>query len=179
MKKKKSISSYLEPGKQYGKLNEILALQRQNDIITMLLEGKDTKTIMVPYLTKKYHITPGTANFFISQGRKIIKKRLLHETNALVSLHIDRYEKIYAGLYEIGAYGTSMNALKAKEKLMGFHKEGFHMKITQGEISSLTLGSSEDDYDPSKLQPQKQQRLLFLISKMKKDGLDKDRKVIQ
>ncbi len=146
----------------------------------MLLEGKNVKADIIPYITKKYKLTVGTCNGYITQARKIIKKRLQHEVNALVSLHIERYEIIYEGLYKVGAFGIAMNALKAKEKLMGFHKEGFHMKITQGEISSFNIQSNaEGEYDPSKLEPEKRDRLSLLISKIKKDGLDKNRKSIQ
>lgn len=170
---------HLNPNGQQKKLNAILTLQRQNDIIAMLLEGKDVKTEITPYIKNKYRLKAGTVHGYISEARQIIKKRLQNETNALVSLHMERYEKIYKGLYEVGAFGIAMNALKSKEKLLQFHKEGFHMKITQGEVSAFMIENIESEYDPSKLEPQKRDRLSFLISKSKKDGLGKDRKAIQ
>ncbi len=154
------------------RLNKILLLQRENDIISMLLEGKETKDIR-SYLLNKYEITQGTANFLITAASSKIKKRENWEVDNLVAIHIERYDIIYNMLYDLGAYGNATNALKAKEKLMGFHREGFHMKVTQGEIQQLSLKHVANEYDLTKLPVEKQTRIEELFNKVKrKNGKD-------
>lgn len=166
-----SVKRY-SAGIPFKRANSIIALQRQNDIIAMLLDGKDSKEIS-KHLISRYSLTQGTANFYIDEARGIIKKRRKHETNSLVSLHLHRYEFLYKCLREIGAEHIAMKVLAAKEKLMGFHREGFHMKVTQGEITSVQLQSVDSDYDVKKLSPEKSERLTVLLNKAKGNGSGK------
>jgi hypothetical protein len=148
------------------RVNRILKLQRENDIITLLLEGKQEKEIAA-YIVNKYRLRYSTVSRLISEGRAMIRERMNFEMNTLLSLHIARYERIYQGLYEMGAYGIAMGALKAKEKLMQFHREGFHMRVTNGEVSQLSIRHVANEYDYMKLEEGKRKRMEELIKKVR------------
>jgi len=165
---KKLQHKQFEPEQEQSRLNKILALQKENDVISLLLEGKEQEEI-IKYVINKYRIQHNTAKSFISHCRAIIRGRKDFEVNNLVSLHVERYEKIYAGLYEIKAYGIAMSALRAKEKLLGFHKEGFHMRVSKGEISTVQLQTVNSEYDVMKLNKEKRDRLSELLQKAKKE----------
>jgi len=156
----------LQPEREL-RLNTILSLQRQNDIISMMLNGKEPSEIR-HYLCTKYKHTPNTANFYMKEARAVIKDRKNLEVNDLISLHISRYEKIYEKLYELNASSMAMRALKAKEKLMGFHKEGFHMRVNKGELTTISLQTVDSEYDVLKLPEEKRLRLDQLLKHAKR-----------
>ena len=145
-------------------MNRILKLQRENDIIMLLLEGKDDKETAL-YIATKYHLQYKHVANIMSECRAMIRERMNFELNTLLSLHIARYERIYEGLYTMGAYAIAMNALKAKEKLMQFHREGFHLKVTQGVVSQVSIHHVLNEYDYMKLEEPKRKRLEELIKK--------------
>lgn len=147
----------------------IQTIQRQNDIITLLLEGKDTQKEILPYICKKYGITSKTGNFYIQDAKNIIKARKNSEVQTLLSIHIQRYEQIYKELYDIRAFGIALSVLKAKEKLLGFHKEGFHMRVSSGQLTTVSLVSVENEYDLNKLSNDQRERLSQLIMKAKRE----------
>jgi hypothetical protein len=168
----KSFQKSLSPNPQ-KQLNKILALQKQNDMIAMLLDGKSTKEIS-DYIVHKYRTTPLYAANQISEARRIIKERKGFEAKELVLLHIARYEYIYNKLVEMKANGMAMKALQQKEKLMGFHKDGFHMRISKGQITSYQNSSVSAQYDPiRKLTPEKMARFEELMNKCRRDGTRK------
>lgn len=164
---KKFNQPFLRPEHQQRKLNKILTIQRDNDIINMLLDGLSTKEI-AKYLYGKYGMKYPTAVTTISQCRREVKNRREFELNNVISIHIHRYEYIYHKLIEIGAEGIAMNALKAKEKLLGFHREGFHMKVTQGEVQQLYQTHVNNEYDLKKLDEKKRTRFEQLILKARR-----------
>lgn len=167
MAKKKVISKKeVEEEKGQTRLNKLLVLQRQNDIVSMLLEGKDKKDIRT-YIVNKYRVQPASCNVYMTEATNLIKERSNYEVNNLISLHVQRYEEIYAGLYEINAYGMAIQSLKAKEKLLGFHKEGFHMRVNQGTLSSIQLQSVNSEYDVMKLSREKRDRMAILLNAAK------------
>lgn len=170
--KAKEVQKETKIDEQLSRLRSILVLQRENDIISMLLEGKETKEI-ANYICPKYRITPASAGTYIKDARNLIKERKSYEVDILISLHIHRYEKIYQLLYELGAYSIAMNALRAKEKLLSFHKEGFHMRITNGEMSTVSLQTVDSEYDLMKLTQDKRERMSVLLQKAKREKGDK------
>jgi hypothetical protein len=161
---KKFHQQRFDPDNEHSVVTKIMSLQRRNDIIAMLLEGKESKEIR-HYISSKYKVTPGSANIFISQARKEIKKRKNFEIGNLISMHIHRYEKIYKELFSLRAQIAAIDALRAKEKLMGFHKEGFHMKVTNSEIQSVHLQTVDSEYDLGELNSKQSKRLNQLLSK--------------
>jgi hypothetical protein len=147
------------------RLSRIIALQRENDIIAMLLDGKETGEI-VNYISTKYRLTPKTVAMYMTNAREVIKSRKNYELGNLINTHIARYEDIYAKLYEMGAMAIAMKALVAKEKLFSFHKEGFHMRVTQGQISAVSMQQIGNEYDVMKLDKAKRTRMEELVTKM-------------
>lgn len=159
-------------------LNKVLALQRNNDIIAMLLDGKTTHEIAT-FIVTKYRIKRGTATTFITECRGEIKARRNFEVNNVISTNIDRYEWLYAKCMEIGNQSLAMSSLKHKEKLMQFHREGFHMRVSQGQIQQIQQTHIDDEYDKSKLSAVKQQRFLQLLQKAKRNEHSAATKLIQ
>lgn len=145
----------------------VLTLQRQNDIIAMLLEGKESEEIK-EYIATKYKLQPNSTKEYLREARNILKERKNFEVDNLVTLHLARYEWLYEKFYSLGSFGYAGKVLQAKEKLMGFHKEGFHMKVTQGEITALQLQQVNDEYDVMKLSEDKRKRLNVLLNKAKR-----------
>lgn len=158
--------------------NKIIIMQRTNDIISMLLEGRETKEI-IPYIASKYRLTPLTARKEINEARGEIKKRHAFQVDSLISIHILRYEYIYKELYSLGMYGDAASVLEAKEKLLGFHREGFHMKINHGHIQQVSLMNVSNEYNINKLEDKKRERFDYLLNKIKKDDAGGDAKAIQ
>jgi len=164
---KKIQQPYLRLDHEQRKLNKILTLQRDNDILAMLLDGRPTREIS-DLLQTKYGIKHSSATVFISQCRQEIKRKQEFELNNVISIHIHRYEEIYKQLMELGMEGLAMNALRAKEKMMGFHRQGFHMKVTQGQVQQVYTSKVTDEYDLKKLNPEDKQRLDQLLIKAKR-----------
>lgn len=146
-------------------VENLLALQKQNDIITLLLEGKEEPQI-TPYIVQKYKISKNHAVNCVSNARITIKERKLYEVPVMVPLHIQRYEEIYEKLYELNAHAVAMIALKAKEKLLNFHKDNFHMRVSSGEITQVGVQNIPAQYEIMKL-GDKRRRLQELMEKAK------------
>jgi hypothetical protein len=165
---------HLNPKQQQEQLNKILTLQRQNDIIAMLLDGKGTKEVC-EYIAHKYGVSPVTVqNVYISRAREAIRQRKNYEVKELIMIHLARYEDIYHKLVMMKAQGLAMRALQAKEKLLGFHKEGFHMRVSKGQITSYQTSSVSAQYDPiRKLSPEKLARFNELLTKCKREPKQK------
>lgn len=150
--------------REQDRANSIITLQRQNDIIALLLEGKESHEIK-KYIMEKYSCGHATSANYITQAKKIIAARKNFEVDNLLNIHIERYEHIYTKLYDLRAFMEATNTLKRKEKLLGFNKEGFHMKVTQGEISAITLQQVSDEFDVMKLPEDKRNKMSFLLNK--------------
>ncbi len=146
------------------RIEQIHGLQRVNDAIVLILEGKSSKEV-TNYLVRKYHISGWHALKSLTIAREKIKERKALEVDNLISLHIERYEYIYAKLYDMKMYINAQNALKAKEKLMGLHKEGFHMRVTNAEVTAVGLQQVVDEFNVMKLSDDNRKRLEELLTK--------------
>jgi hypothetical protein len=151
---------------QSNAIGRVLSYQRNNDIVKMLLAGRDKQDI-IDFISMKYHVTLQTADRYIKEAGEEIKSRKRYELADMIAIHVARCEYIYTKLYELGAWFDAGLALKHKEKLLGFHREGFQMKVTQGEIHQVQSGVVQDDYDIKKLKPEQQERFNQLIEKAK------------
>jgi hypothetical protein len=168
----KQFQKSLDPNQAQKQLNKILSLQRQNDIIAMLLDGKGTKEVL-DYICFKYGSAPKTVQSrYIPAARDAIRQRKNFEIKELILIHLARYEDIYNKLVGIKAQGLAMKALHAKEKLLGFHKDGFHMRVSKGQIVSYQTSSVSAQYDPiRKLTPEKLNRFNELMVKCKRESV--------
>lgn len=175
----KFLQHQLAPDHEQTRTSKIIALQRKNDIISMLLAGKPTLDICV-YLWDKYGVAKQIAQNYIVQANKELAKRKSLEVHDVINLHLDRYELIYEQLRKIKAAAAAMDVLRAKEKLLQFHREGFHMKVTQGEIQTISSGIVSKEWDlDKKLTDHDKERMVQLLLKAKKDGSGKDEETIR
>lgn len=150
--------------------NKVMVLQRQNDILNMLLDGKESKEIR-QYICDKYKVIPVVASQYLSQAKKEVKKYRDNQVDNILSLHIRRYEYIYSKLYDINAYSIAMNALQAKEKLLGMHKQDFRLKVNNIDATTIIGGPNSNDginYDLNRLGKKDRLRLELLLDKCKK-----------
>lgn len=81
----------------------------------------------------------------------------------IVSLHLANYERIYEYFKSINHAQGMNKALRAKEKLLGLLKEK-KLVINQ---NKTTIIEKTVEYDVSKLSPEKQKRLEYLLNKAK------------
>lgn len=175
----KFLQVHLDPTHEQERINTIVALQRSNDIMAMLLDGKPSLDICV-YLKDKYGIGKGSAHNYIVRANKELAKRKELEVHNVINVHLERYELIYAELKRIKAPAAAMDALKAKEKLLQFHREGFHMKVTQGEVQTISSSFVSKEWDiDKKLTDQDKSRMSELLAKAKKDGSGKDEEIVR
>lgn len=147
-------------------LTTMLSIQRHNDVVSLLIAGKEVRDIE-HYLNIKYGITD--TDPILIEARQTILKRKDYELENLLKIHVIRYEKIYADLFEMKAFYHASNAMKAKEKLMGFHKEGFSMKVTQNEMTALGMSHVDNEYNVMKLSENKRIRMTELLDKAKRE----------
>lgn len=150
--------------------NKVMVLQRQNDILNMLLDGKESKEIR-DYICDKYKVIPVVASQYLSQARKEVKKYRDHQVDNILSIHIKRYEHIYTKLYGIKAYSVAMNALQAKEKLLGMHKQDFRLKVNNIDATTVIGGPNANpgiDYDLNRLNKKDRLKMQLLLDKCKK-----------
>lgn len=145
--------------------NHLVIAQRTNDIIQMVLDGKSSKEI-TKIISDKFDIIPASAYNLIVAANKEIMSRKQYELDDLINSHVDRYEEIYAKLTEIKAFSIAMTALKQKEKLIGLHKNGTHMRVVGGNISSVSILGTRTYYDPKRLTEKQQERLEHLLGKV-------------
>lgn len=146
--------------------NFILHMQRENDAIHHILMGNGTMEA-TKFIMKKYFLSSAQAIKIVIAAREVIKSRKDYEVNNLISLHVSRYDAIYKILRDMGANSLAMDAMKSIEKLIGFHKEGFYMRVSNQEVQQLSLSEVTDEYDIERLCTTDRMRFSSLLSKAK------------
>jgi hypothetical protein len=146
--------------------NRIVTAQRLNDVISMILDGKDNNEI-ANFIVAKYGNTAKSARDIIADANQELTSRKQWELDDLLNAHVERYEYIYSKLIEIDAQLMAMNALKAKEKLIGLHRsDGTHFRVVGGAINSVSLVGTRTYFDPKRLDETQQARLEELLRKV-------------
>lgn len=157
-KKPKLKRFNLTPGQ-----NRLISAQRLNDVINMVLDGRPTEEV-IRWLCDKYGIKSNVArNEVIAANAEIMAMRQWH-AGEVVSTHVERYERMYGDLIELGARSFAMQALKQKEKLIGLLKTD-RTEIHVGAKGELSLGHNVN-YDTEKVDQEKRARLNELLAKM-------------
>jgi len=146
------------------RLFKVRSLQMQNDAIAMILDGIPTKQIAKDLCTK-YSITILPANAVIERAQRQITSRKDYEVDSIIELHLGRYEEIYAKFIELKSQFNAASVLKAKERLLQFHKHSTHMKVTNNNISQISIVDVKSDYDFDKVEPHNRQRFQELLDK--------------
>lgn len=143
-------------------LYKVRSLQMQNDAIAMILDGKED---VVKVISDKYNITLPNASNIVDKARRQITSRKDYEVDSIIELHLGRYEEIYAKLVEMRFHGIAATALKAKEKILQFHKNSTHMKVTNNTINQISVYDVKHDYDIDRLEPQQRDRFKELLDR--------------
>jgi len=79
---------------------------------------------------------------------------------------LNRYEELYAIFIQLDALKDAAVCLKAKEKLMQFHKQGTHLKVVNSIITQVTSREVDNIFDLAKLDAVEQDRLEQLVNKV-------------
>lgn len=145
--------------------NRILVAQRLNDVIGMLLDGRG-KNEIVTFVRDKYSLSDKAIEAVLIEAHKEINNRKQWELDDLITLHVDRYELIFSKLTELKADNVALDAMKAKEKLLGLHKQGSHVRVVGGQISTVDFVGNKTYYEPSRLSKEQQVRLEELLEKV-------------
>lgn len=147
------------------KLTEIVHLHIQNDIIAMLMDGKK-ETDVRKYLQTKYGISDLTAQLRFQEGISQLNRRKDWELDNIINLHLNRYEELYELLLVIDSVKDAAGCLRAKEKLLQFHKQNTHLKVINNIITQVTVRDQVDTFDVEKLNDEERDRLEFLTNKV-------------
>jgi len=137
--------------------------ERRQKILSDLLEGKSKKNILQE-VSESADITVHQVSKDLEAIENQIGKFRDSELLNILNLHLIRYEEIYLFYTnEMPDQSMAMQALNAKESLMGLHKPEMNMQVNNNEKVI-----EHQDYNVGKLAPQEQQRLEILLSKCKK-----------
>lgn len=101
----------------------------------------------------------------IKRALKAIKEETLTDIEKIIPLHIEMYEEIYQLADEMRVVGLKVEAMRAKEKLVGLHRETNSIEI-HNEVNVEI--ETEPQYDISKLTTQEQKRLEGLMKKIQR-----------
>lgn len=146
------------------RLFKVRSIKMENDAIAMILDGKGKEVVEI-LIADKYSISPKVAQETYRRAQDQISSRKDYEIDSIVELHLGRYEEIYSQFIELRSFSNAASVLKAKEKLLQFHKHSTHMKVTNNNISEISIVSTKSDYDTSKLTPEKKERFKLLLDK--------------
>lgn len=163
LKEERNIPQELQ--KSGSQINSIIAAQRLNDIIAMILDGRPREEI-TKWLIDKFQCGKSMIDNLIVDAHQEIFKQEQIELDDIITSHVERYEELYARLIELKAERIAMEALKSKEKLIQLHKNGTHMRIVSGQVSSVTTVGSKTYYDPKRLSQDQARRLDELLNKI-------------
>lgn len=137
--------------------------ERRKKILNDFLEGKSKKSI-IEEVSESSDITVHQVNKDFEAIENQIGKFRDSELLNILNLHLIRYEEIYLFYTnEMPNNTLAMQALNAKEGLMGLHKPEINMQVNNNERVI-----EHQDYNVGKLAPEEQQRLEILLSKCKK-----------
>ena len=133
--------------------------QRRTRCIELLLDGEKYSEIGI-ILAKEFDIKKTLGIAEIAKARTDILEWKNQNINEIIDTHIQRYEEMFVLCNESGLDLIAMRILKAKEKLIGFHKESRNIQINNNEMTFI-----DATHEPGKLPVKKQKRLNTLINK--------------
>lgn len=150
------------------KRNHLWGLQQVNDALALLLEGKPEREIRA-YLADKYRIGPQRVGDILARAREACADRVKLEARHLITLHLHRYEDLYAQLMDLKALAAALEVLKFKEQLLGFHKANFALRVTHGgHVQQVHQRHERPEYDVTRLANEERAELEVLLEKARK-----------
>lgn len=145
--------------KEYKSAVELRELD--SEIIEYLLTGYTFSQIVRVYKDEKGFDEGYTGNR-ITLCQQQLREAASVDTGLLVDLHIQFYEEAWQYFHEHDNQFGKNAALKAKERLLGLHKENNTVEINNRTNIEI---ETEEKYDLTKLTAQEQQILQSLIEK--------------
>lgn len=91
-----------------------------------------------------------------------------HDALTIISVHVGHYEKMYRYFNSIGHVKGMNAAMKAKERLLGLHRDANKVVINQTTTTTTTTVNEPPPYDFTKLNDKEKSRLDELLNKMKR-----------
>jgi hypothetical protein len=164
LEKKRIVERVDWPVPNLDKLQEARILHQQNDCIAMMLEGRKTDEIK-KFLAEKYNLDHQAILNRYNDSLIQLQRRKDWEVDNIINLHLNRYEELYAVFIQLDAIKDAAACLRAKEKLMQFHKQGTHLKVVNSIITQVTTREVENMFDLTRLDVVEQDRLESLVDK--------------
>jgi hypothetical protein len=165
LEKKRIVERVDWPVPNLDKLQEARILHQQNDCIAMMLEGRKMDEIKNS-LREKYNLDNTAILNRYNDAVSQLQRRKDWEVDNIINLHLNRYEELYAIFIQLDALKDAAACLRAKEKLMQFHKQGTHLKVVNSIITQVTSREVDNIFDLAKLDAVEQDRLEQLVNKV-------------
>jgi hypothetical protein len=110
----------------------------------------------------------------IKRAVKTIREETLTDIDKIIPHHIEMYEIIYQEAEGLRNVSTKLRAMKAKERLVGLHRETNSIEIHNTINAEIEVDAQ---YDLSKLDKKEQKRLELLMKKIEDVGTKEVRNV--
>ncbi len=148
--------------KYTDKLNPFQNLEITNAVIEMLLKGTKRSEILVMIdEISPVKLTDSEIIQIYESGIKFLEKNVEMDILKVAKLHVINYEEMYKYFDSIGNVEGKNKCMKAKERLLGIHKNS-SLKISKRSNITITAPS---EYDATKLSPEDRKRFNQLIEK--------------
>jgi len=123
-------------------MNQIEIVNRQDEVMTALLRGSNTREI-VKTITQQYAVSKPTVERDISHCYDLIKKEYSRDLPQVIATHIGKYEEIHRSAMELTDFRSAIVALQSIEKLLKLHVEQPLVMLQQNNLNLESLSLDE------------------------------------
>jgi hypothetical protein len=109
-------------------------LERQDDIMGMLLRGNSTINI-IKIIQSQYGVSKATIERDVSKCYDIIRKNYERDISDVISTHIGKYEEIHRAAMGLGDFRSAIQSLQAIEKLLKLHVDQPLVSLQQNNLN--------------------------------------------
>lgn len=142
--------------------NAIKKVELINEVVDWILKGSSYSDI-VEKLESEYSLVQYAAVDMYSNAKKKIVEDTAMEIDQIIHTHTSMYEHIYQYFDEVDFHPGRLKAMKAKEALLGLHKEENIVEIN----NTLNVETEqESEYDLNKLTIEEQIQLSKYLVKI-------------
>lgn len=173
-------SPYYEKNRVKGSEEE--SLEMLYKAIDLIKEGKLRNQVVDELLGCGFKIT--LINEHLNAAYSVISTEYLRSETGVFNIHLERYTRDINSLFNKSYQESSedwmklksyhqnliLEILEAKERLLGFHKAGFHITLNQQNIASVKK-QSKQKYDISKLSWDEKLELMKLFDLTRRDEI--------
>ena len=104
-----------------GRKNDAAVALRQQDIESMLLQGRSTAYI-VAYCLNQYGIARSTVEKDLTLIYRHLRQYFERAKDDIIAEHIARYDSIFEQCCELANYRDALKAMRQKEELLKYHR---------------------------------------------------------